>query len=133
MTITNGDKTVKISIWEISTIVGGITGAICSICNVINKNNKKGKEQRIQKYEITLVVPCDVGDQFWIFDQREKQAVRVECTGYVISKDVSIGRDSAYIWVDSVDGREQWPIYFHEFHLRCFKTKREAEQKGKRR
>lgn len=40
MKIINGDKTIKISIWEISTIVGGITGAICSICNVINKFKK---------------------------------------------------------------------------------------------
>lgn len=43
MKVTCGDKTVKISIWEISTIVGGITGAICSICNIINrvKNSKE--------------------------------------------------------------------------------------------
>jgi len=44
MKITSGDKTIKISMWEISTIVGGITGAICSICNVINKNRKTNKE-----------------------------------------------------------------------------------------
>lgn len=44
MKITNGDKTIKISIWEISTIVGGITGAICSICNVINKNRERKGE-----------------------------------------------------------------------------------------
>lgn len=43
MTITNGDKTIKVSIWEISTIVGGLTSCVCSICNVINKN-KKTKE-----------------------------------------------------------------------------------------
>lgn len=43
MKISSGDKTVKISIWEISTIVGGITGAICSICNIINRS-KKSKE-----------------------------------------------------------------------------------------
>ena len=40
MTITNGDKTVKVSIWEISTIVGGLTSCVCSICNVINKNRQ---------------------------------------------------------------------------------------------
>lgn len=40
MTITNGDKTIKVSIWEISTIVGGLTSCVCSICNVINKNKQ---------------------------------------------------------------------------------------------
>lgn len=37
MKITNGDKSIKISIWEITAIIGGISGAICSIYNVINK------------------------------------------------------------------------------------------------
>lgn len=40
MTITNGNKSVKLSIWEISTIVGGVTSCICSICSVINKNRR---------------------------------------------------------------------------------------------
>lgn len=40
MTITNGNKSVKLSIWEISTIVGGVTSCVCTICNVINKNRK---------------------------------------------------------------------------------------------
>lgn len=41
MTISNGDKTIKVSSWEISIIVGGITSAVCGICNVINKNKKE--------------------------------------------------------------------------------------------
>ena len=41
MTITNGDKTIKVSIWEISTIVGGLTSCVCGICNVINKNRQR--------------------------------------------------------------------------------------------
>lgn len=40
MKVTCGDKTVKISIWEISTIAGGITGAIFGICNIINRFKK---------------------------------------------------------------------------------------------
>ena len=43
MTITNGDKTIKVSIWEISTIVGGLTSCVCSVCNVINKNRQVNK------------------------------------------------------------------------------------------
>lgn len=41
MTISNGSKTIKISRWEVYTIVGGITVTVGSICNVINKNIKR--------------------------------------------------------------------------------------------
>ena len=87
----------------------------------------------MQRYETTITIPCDVGDQFWIFDKAEKQAVHVECTGYVVSKDTVTGRDAAYIWVDGINVRGNWRIPFHEFYSSCFKTKKEAEQQGKRR
>ena len=46
MRIGKGENEIKISRWEVSIIVGGITGAICSICNVINRaRNKREKEQ----------------------------------------------------------------------------------------
>ena len=86
----------------------------------------------MQKLETTIVIPCDVGDRFWIFDNRDRQAVHVECTGYVISKDVITGRDNAYIWVDGIDARGQWQIQFHEFYSQCFKTKKEAEKVKRR-
>lgn len=40
MTITNGNKSIKVSSWEISIVVGGITSVVCGICNVLNKNKK---------------------------------------------------------------------------------------------
>lgn len=86
----------------------------------------------MQKYETTLTMPCDVGDQFWIFDKTERQAAHVECTGYVISKDIVTGRDAAYIWVDGINTRGflQQRIPFHEFYSTCFKTRKEAEKSG---
>lgn len=87
----------------------------------------------MRKFETTLTIPCDIGDSFWIFDTIERQAVRVECTAYVISKDEISGRDVAYIWVDNVNGSGQWNIPFNEFYSRCFKTKKEAEKSGSKR
>lgn len=40
MTISRGDKSVKVSKWELSIIIGGLTSMVCSICNVINKLSK---------------------------------------------------------------------------------------------
>lgn len=87
----------------------------------------------MQKYETTLTIPCNIGDSFWIFDNLERKAVRVECTAYVISRDEQSGRDVAYIWVDSIDGRGQWNITFNEFYSRCFKTRKEAEKSVEKR
>lgn len=86
----------------------------------------------MQRLETTLTIPCDVGDQFWIFDKAEKQAVHVECTGYVISKDSVTGRDAAYIWVDGITTRGQWQILFVDFYDKCYKTKKEAEHCGRK-
>ena len=83
------------------------------------------------RYETEITIPCSVGDQFWIFDKRESQAVQVECTGYVISKDSVTGRDVAYLWVDGITARGQWQIQFHEFYSRCYKTKKEATHCGR--
>lgn len=84
------------------------------------------------RYETTITIPCNVGDQFWIFDKTERQSVHVECTGYVISKDTVTDRDNAYIWVDGINARGNWRIPFHEFYSRCYKTKKEAEHCGRR-
>ena len=81
------------------------------------------------KFETTITLPCDVGHRFWIFDRAARRAIHVECTGYVISRDVKMERDAAYIWCDSIDGTTgNWRIPFHEFDARCFNTRKEAER-----
>lgn len=83
----------------------------------------------MKKFETIISIPCDVGHRFWIFDRASKQAVHVECTGYVISKDIRMDRDSAYIWCDAIDGTSgNWRIPFYEFDGRCFNTRKEAER-----
>lgn len=77
--------------------------------------------------EKIITIPCDIGDKFWIYVPADKQAVRVECTGYVISKDIMVDRDVAYLWVNAVGGGGNWRIPFGDFGIRCFLTKREAE------
>lgn len=75
-----------------------------------------------------IVVPCSVGDRFWIIAYSDPKVIEVECIGYLVNVDIRNNINKRVIWIESV-GRPQdyWELSFDEFETQCFKTKEEAE------
>ena len=76
-----------------------------------------------------IVLPCKIGDEFWIVAYCDETMIRVRCTGYTIQVDTVNMINHAYLWLNSVDdSMDYWKLTFNEFYKRCFKTKEEAEK-----
>jgi len=101
----------------------------CHHCNPFADAMKKlANYEDLEEQGRLLVLPCKVGDEFWVLAYEDDTVTHVKCTGYTIHVDEVNQINCGYAWLDSIENqRDYWKLDFKEFENQCFRTREEAE------